>query len=97
MIPASHCYDQTTLAHLIEEDLVVTDYRSFFSLLDWSIVERWQAQRSSRGRPGHPMSAYIKAFLVRIKEGLIYTEQLRDLLLKHLLLVIELGFHLLRL
>jgi len=40
------------------------------------------------------MSAYIKAFLVRIKEGLIYTEQLRHYLIKHPLLVIDLGFHL---
>jgi len=94
MIPASHRYDQTTLAQMIEDDPVVADYRSFFSLFDWSLVEHWQEQRSSRGRPGHPMSAYIKAFLVRIKEGLIYTEQLRHYLIKHPLLVIDLGFHL---
>lgn len=31
---------------------------------------------------------------MRIKEGLIYAKQLRDFLLKHPLLVIELGFHL---
>lgn len=65
-----------------------------FSLFDWSLVEQWQAQRSSRGRPAHPESAYLKAFLVRINAGLIYTCQLRDFLVKHPLLVIELGFHL---
>jgi hypothetical protein len=71
MIPASHRYDQTTLAQMIEDDPVVAGNRSFFSLLDWSIVQRWQTQRSFRGRPGHPMGAYIKACLVRIKEGLL--------------------------
>jgi len=44
--------------------------------------------------PLHPESAYLKAFLVRINEGLIYTSQLRDFLVKHPFLVIELGFHL---
>ena len=40
------------------------------------------------------MSAYIKAFLVRINQGIIYTSQLRKFLLDHPLLVIELGFQL---
>ena len=44
MIPASSVFDQTTLAALLEHDPVVTEYRAFFSLLDWSIVERWEAQ-----------------------------------------------------
>src|SRR5205807_3080558 len=42
----------------------------------------------------HPESAYLKAFLLRIREGLIYTSQLRRFLLKHPLLVIDLGFRL---
>src|SRR5262249_50772994 len=41
-----------------------------------------------------PMSAYIKSFLVRINEGIIYNSRLRKFLLDHPLLVIELGFHL---
>jgi hypothetical protein len=94
MIPASHLFDQSTMAALLEHDPVVADYRAFFALLDWSLVEQWQAQRSARGRPAHPESAYLKAFLVRIREGLSYTSQLRRFLLKHPLLVIELGFHL---
>ena len=94
MIPASHLFDQSTMAALLEHDPVVADYRAFFALLDWSLVEQWQAQHSARGRPAHPESAYLKAFLVRIREGLIYTSQLRRFLLKHPLLVIELGFHL---
>jgi hypothetical protein len=94
MIPESHLFDQTTMAHLLDNDPVVQDYRSFFSLLDWSVVEQWEAQGSPRGRPAHPESAYLKAFLIRIREGMIYTSQLRRFLIKHPLLVIELGFHL---
>jgi hypothetical protein len=59
------------------------------------VVDRWQAGRSACcGSHGHPITAYLKAFLLRIKEGLIYAKQLRDFLLKHPLLVIELGFDL---
>ncbi len=94
MIPASHVFDQSTLAKLLAHDPVVTDYRAFFSALDWSIVERWEARQSPRGRPSHPEAAYLKAFLVRIREGLIYTAQLHQFLLTHPLLVLELGFHL---
>jgi hypothetical protein len=94
MIPASPLFDQSTMAALLDHDPLVADYRSFFSLLDWSVVDDFQAHRSSRGRPAHPESAYLKAFLLRIREGLTATSQLRRFLLKHPLLVIELGFHL---
>jgi len=82
------------MQHLLDYDPLVQDYRAFFSLLNWSLVEQWQTGPASRGRPAHPESAYIKAFLIRIREGMIYTSQLRRFLLKHPLLVIELGFHL---
>lgn len=94
MVPSSCLFDQSVLQHLLDVDPLVQDYRTFFADLDWSFVERWQAARSSRGRPPHPESAYLKAFLVRLREGLSYTSQLRRFLLKHPLLVIELGFHL---
>jgi hypothetical protein len=94
MIPASPLFDQSTLAALLAYDPLVQDYRAFFALLDWSLVEQWQEQRSSRGRPPHPESAYLKAFLIRIREGMSYTSQLRRFLLRHPLLVMELGFHL---
>ena len=94
MIPSSEVFDQSTLAALLEHDPLLADYRAFFSLLDWSVVEDWQTHRSSRGRPAHPESAYLKAFLLRIREGLLYTTQLRRFLLRHPLLVIELGFRL---
>ena len=94
MIPTSSLFDQSTLATLLEHDPLVQDYRAFFALLDRSVVERWCCQRSSRGRPPHPESAYLKAFLLRLREGLMYTSQLRRFLLTHPLLVMELGFHL---
>src|SRR5579871_5806179 len=94
MIPASSVFDQSTMTALLDHDPLVQDYRAFFALFEWSLEEEWQAQRSPRGRPAHPESASLKAFLVRIREGLSYTSQLRRFLLKHPLLVIELGFHL---
>jgi hypothetical protein len=94
MIPASHLFDQSTMTALLDHDPLITDYRAFFSLLDWSIVERWEAAGSGLGRPAHPESAYLKAFLIRIREGMPYTAQLRRFLLRHPLLVIELGFRL---
>jgi hypothetical protein len=94
MIPSSALFDQCVMHQLLDVDPVVQDSRTFFSLLDWSLVDQWQAQRSARGRPAHPESAYLKAFLVRIREGMSYTSQLRRFLLKHPLLVIELGFQL---
>jgi hypothetical protein len=95
MIPASHRFDQSTLAAMLDVDPLVCEYRTFFALFDWSVVDRWQASRSNCcGSHGHPVTAYLKAFLLRIKEGLIYAKQLRDFLLKHPLLIIELGFDL---
>jgi hypothetical protein len=94
MIPSSVLFDQSTLAQLLEHDRLVQDYRAFFALLGWQVVDDWQAQRSARGRPAHPESAYLKAFLLRLREGLSSTSQLRRFLLKHPLLVITLGFHL---
>lgn len=92
MIPTSRHFDQSVMAALLEHDPLVADYRAFFALFDWSLVEQWQAQRSGRGRPSHPESAYLKAFLLRIREGLTYSTHLRRFLLQHPLLVIELGF-----
>ena len=94
MVPSSRIFDQSVLQHLLDVDPVVQDYRTFFADLDWSLVEQWQAARSTRGRPAHPESAYLKAFLVRLREKMSYTSQFRRFLLKHPLLVIELGFHL---
>jgi hypothetical protein len=93
MIPASTYFDQSTLATLLNHDPLVCQYRAFFALLDWSLVHRFeQSKHGSRGRPSHSLATYLKAFLVRIREGLLYTTQLRRFLLSHPLLIIELGF-----
>jgi hypothetical protein len=95
MIPSSCVFDQSTLAALLEHDPVVQHYRAFFSLLDWSTVEQWQAGRSVYcDTHGHPISIYLKAFLIRIGQGMLYMTQLRSFLLQHPLLIIELGFQL---
>ena len=94
MIPSSHLFDHSVMTALLDHDPVVEQYRAFFSHFQWSVVDDWHAQRSARGRPGHSETAYIKAFLVRQNEGFTYTSQLRRFLLKHPLLVIELGFQL---
>ncbi len=94
MIPVSFRYDQTMLTQLLDDDPIVQRYRAFFSFFDWSLVERWQAQRSGRGRPAHPMSTYLKLFLLRLNEGLRYTTTLRTFLLEHPLLLLELEFRL---
>ncbi len=94
MIPTSSLFDQPTLTALLASDPLIADYRTFFSFLDWSVVDRWEAQRSSRGRPAHPISAYLKVFLIRLREGMSFTAQLRRFLLRHPLLVIDLGFRL---
>ena len=91
MIPASVPFDQSLITALLDHDPLIQDYRAFFAHLDWSVVDQWEAERSSRGRPAHPESAYLKAFLLRIREGMIYTAQLRRFLVRHPLLVIELG------
>ena len=95
MIPSSDRFDQSTIASLLEVDPLVAEYRAFFSLFDWSVVDDWLAQRSPFfGSHGHPLSTYVKVALLRIKQGLIFATQLHDFLLKHPLLVIELGFDL---
>lgn len=95
MIPSSAIFDQSTLTALLDHDPVVQKYRAFFSLLDWSVVEPWQERRSVYcDTHGHPITAYLKAFLIRIQQGMLYMTQLRSFLLQHPLLIIELGFEL---
>ena len=94
MIPTSDLFDQSTITTLLSVDPLVQEYCAFFSLFDWSVVGQWQTQRSRRGRPGHPESAYLKAFLIRIHQKFIYASELRHFLLTHPLLILELGFRL---
>ncbi len=52
MIPVSAVFDQPTLTAVLAHDPLVAGYRAFFASLDWSLVERWEAEHSARGRPG---------------------------------------------
>ena len=94
MIPSSQVFDQSVLACLIQHDALVQRYRAFFSLIDWTPLERSSAHRCHSHRPAHPESAYLKAFLIKILEGKPSVAQLRAFLLEHPLLVIDLGFRL---
>ena len=67
LLPAAHRFDQSLIAAPLDADALVTDSGAFFSCCDWSVVKRWQAARSSRGRPAHPESASLKAYLIRIR------------------------------
>ena len=62
MIPASTVFDQSTFIALLDLDPVVADYRTFFSSLDWSIVEHWEAQQSKRGRSALTSKPFCCAF-----------------------------------
>ena len=46
---------------------------------------------SRPGKRPHPQSAYVKAFLLKIEEGLVTCTQLRRDLVEHPLLVLLLG------
>jgi hypothetical protein len=79
---------------MIEHDAVVQRYRAFFCLIDWQPVLQHEAEHSPRGRPAHPESAFIKAFLVKLIEDKDYVTQLRAYLVEHPFLILELGFRL---
>ncbi len=91
IIPVSRSFDQQTLAKLIEIDALVQRYRALFALFDWSPFDP-PAQPTGPGRPAHPRSAYLKAFLVKVYEHKTSMPQFRTFLLDHPLLVLELGF-----
>jgi Transposase DDE domain len=92
MIPASARFDQRGLATQLESDPLVQRYRSFFALLDWSQLPERTTLRPWPGQMPHPEAAYIKALLVKLCEHKAYVTELRQFLVEHPLLVLELGF-----
>jgi hypothetical protein len=94
ILPYSWTFDQSTMAHLMLYNDLVQDYRALFALLDWELLPDTQTACHPAGRPSHPRSAYLKALLLKVREGLPTCTKLRAFLLKQPLLVIELGFHL---
>ncbi|GAC1666624.1 MAG: hypothetical protein NVS9B9_27280 [Ktedonobacteraceae bacterium] len=93
MIAASVPFDQSTLAYLQARDPVVQRYRAFFAVLDWTCLPERDPVHPPPGPCPHPLSAYIKALLVKLCEGKQYVTHLRQFLLEHPLLILELGFH----
>jgi len=65
----------------------------FFALLDWNQVEERDESQPWPGSRPHPAQAYVKALLVKKYEKFDYVTDLRRFLVKHPLLVLELGFH----
>jgi hypothetical protein len=64
----------------------------FFALFDWSQVRERAENRAWPGSMPHPEKAYIKALLIKKCENFAYVTELRRFLVKHPLLVLELGF-----
>jgi len=82
------------MERMMQHDAIVQDYRALFCLLDWSVIPDNQPAPSEPGRRPYPLSAYLKALLVKVREGFSSCTHLRAFLLKHPLLVIEPGFRL---
>ena len=93
MITASAPFDQTTLVTMQELDPVVQRYRAFFAVLDWTGLPQHDPLHLPPGPRPHPLSAYLKALLVKLCEGKQYVTHLRQFLLEHPLLILECGFH----
>ncbi|MFB3041304.1 MAG: hypothetical protein ACE1ZS_05800 [Candidatus Poribacteria bacterium] len=72
------------------EDLVAKDYADFFADLHFALIP--QPIYFGAGRRGHPLSAYIKALLVKTREKHTYVTDLRDFLVHHPPLILLLGF-----
>lgn len=65
---------------------------NFFGVLDWSAVAERAKGRAWPGPRPHPRTAYLKALLVKLREGYPHITQLRRFLIRHPVLVLLLGF-----
>ena len=92
MIALAGTRDDGALASLRAHDPVVRRYRAFFAHLDWSVIPEHPATRPRPGPVPHPVSAYIKALLIKLCEHKEYVTQVRSFLVEHPLLVLEIGF-----
>ena len=64
----------------------------FFDLFEWGQVPERDETKAWPGSAPHPQKAYIKALLIKKCEKFEYITQLRAYLVKHPLLVLEIGF-----
>jgi len=92
MIPESRVFDQGIMTRMVEHDPLVQRYHTFFDQLDWSVVPEPPVDPSRPGQRPHPQRAYIKAFLIKVAEGLETCSRLRRFLIEHPLLVLSIGF-----
>jgi hypothetical protein len=92
MIPGRAAFDESALRRVRDVDPVIQRYRAFFDLLDWQQVPERDERRAWPGSLPYPHAAYVKALLVKLCEQKTYVTQLRQFLIEHPLLVIELGF-----
>lgn len=92
ILPSSRLFDQQTMSHLLDSDPLLQRYRALFATFDWSGVPSNDLAPSQPGKRPHPITAYLKALLLKLEEGLTYCTTLRRFLVEHPLLVLELGF-----
>ena len=64
----------------------------FFAVVDWTAVPERANGRAWPGPQPHPRTAYIKALLVKLKEGKSYISDLRRFLVRQPVLVLLVGF-----
>ena len=60
----------------------------FFGLLDWTVVPERAKNRAWPGPQPHPRTAYVKALLVKLREGKPYISDLRRFLIRQPVLVL---------
>ncbi len=70
IIPESRVFDQGTMTLMLLHDPLVQRYRTFFEQLDWSVVPEPEVNPSRPGQRPHPQTAYVKALLIKVAEGL---------------------------
>ncbi len=90
MIPADPFGPLVTAAR--DADPVVQRVRALFAQIDWSALPERDAARPWPGTTPHPRSAYVKALLIKLNEGLRFITTLRRFLVEHPLVTLEIGF-----
>jgi hypothetical protein len=71
---------------------VAQDHQAFLELLHWEGIAERDETHPWPGSLSHPQVAYAQALLIKVREGFRYTTKLREFLVKHLPLVLLLGF-----
>jgi hypothetical protein len=75
-----------------DADPVVQRLRALFAPIDWSAVPERDARRPWPGSPPHPRAAYLKVLLIKLNDHLVFITRLRQFLVEHPLVVLEVGF-----